>query len=117
MDDLVASVHPIAETKVLREQRVSSRVRTKAIRRPILLPSLFLLLIFSILFYVWTRVQVVQLGYEISSALKEKEAAIIAHNELKLEVATLCSAQRVEKRAREKLGMDFPHKDQLIIIR
>ncbi|MBW2039308.1 MAG: cell division protein FtsL [Deltaproteobacteria bacterium] len=117
MGNSTVSVHPIDETKVLQKQRVSSRVRVKTQGPSIMLSGLFLLLILSIIFYVWTRVQVVQFGYEISSALNEKEAAIIAHNELKLEIATLRSAQQVEREAREKLGMDLPRKDQLIIIR
>ncbi len=118
MGEFAASIYPINETKILQGQRASiRRVRAKTQRRSILLPGFCFLLILSIIFYVWTRVQVVQFGYEISSALEEKEAVIIAHNELKLEIATLCSAQQVERRARKKLGMDFPHRDQIIIIK
>jgi cell division protein FtsL len=83
----------------------------------LLLPGLFILIIVSILCYVWTRIQAVQYGYEISSALRAKEAAVIAHNERTIEIATLRSAQQLEKRAREELGMSPPRKDQLVIIR
>ena len=116
MKDFAVSAHPIDGTKVLQRQRVVRRVKTKSAQHSLLMPALFLLLIISILFYVWTRVQVVQYGYKISAALREKEAAVIAHNERTLELATLCSAQRMEKRAREELGMDTPRKDQLIIL-
>jgi len=81
-----------------------------------LLPGLFLVVVLSILFYVWTRVQVVQLGYEISAGLNQKQAAIIAQNELKLEIATVSSAQRLERDATGKLGMYHPSNDQLVII-
>jgi len=41
------------------------------------------------LFYVWSRIQVIQLGYEISNALKEERALIEANKKLRLEIATL----------------------------
>ncbi|UCC66377.1 MAG: cell division protein FtsL [Deltaproteobacteria bacterium] len=117
MSDLAVSTHPIADTKVLQGQNIAAKVRARTGRHSVLLPCLCLVLVLSIIFYIWTRVEVVKLGYEISSALREKEAAIIAHNELKLEIATLCSAQQVERRAREKMGMNLPRKEQLIIIK
>jgi cell division protein FtsL len=113
----VIPVHMIGGTNVLQRQRVSKRKSIKIANPAFLIPGLLFLLIVSILFYVWTRVKVVQYGYEISSALRAKEAAIIAHNERTIEIATLRSAQRVEKRARDELGMHPPRKDQLVIIR
>ena len=119
MRDFAVSAHTSEGAKVLQRQRVSKRVKVKAktSRPSLLLPGLFVLLIIIIFFYVWTRVQVVQYGYEISSALREKEATITAHNERTLELATLRSAQQVEQRARTTLGMHPPRKDQLVIIR
>ena len=117
MKDFVISAHTIVGTKVLQRQRVSKRVKAQTTRPSLLLAGIFFLLIASIFFYVWTRVQVVQYGYEISAALREKEATITAHNERTLELATLRSAQQVEERARTTLGMNPPRKDQLVIIR
>lgn len=117
MNDFTVSTQTVAGTKALQRQRVSTKAKVRPPRRSLLLPGLVCLLVMSVLFYVWTRVQVVQFGYEISLALREKEEVIIAHHELTLEVATLRSAQQVEKRARERLGMDHPRKDQLVIIR
>jgi cell division protein FtsL len=117
MKDFAVSAHTTAGTKVLQRQRVAKRVQAKTAQPSLLLPGLFFLLIVSIFFYVWTRVQVVQYGYEISSSLREKEAVISAHNERTLELATLRSARQVEQRARTTLGMNPPRKDQLVIIR
>jgi cell division protein FtsL len=111
------SARTIGGSTFLQRQRVPGRVREKAARPSLLLPALLSLLIVSILCYVWTRIKVVQYGYEISSALRAKEAAASAHNERTIELATLRSAQQVEKRAREELGMSPPRKDQLVIIR
>jgi cell division protein FtsL len=119
MKDFATPVHTLSGTKVLQRQRIFKKDKTKRShpRTSPLFLCLFLLLIVSILFYVWTRIKVVQYGYEISSALRAKETAIGAHNERAIEIATLRSAQRVEKRAREELRMSPPRKDQLVIIR
>jgi cell division protein FtsL len=114
------STHPartISGTLFLQRQRVARRMKEKTQHPSLLLPALLFLLIVSILGYVWTRVKVVQYGYEISSAMRAKEAAVTAYNERTIEIATLRSAQQVEKRAREELQMSPPRKDQLVIIR
>jgi cell division protein FtsB len=116
----------IGGSTFLQRQRVARRMKEKIsrprrtshpLRASLLLPGLLCILIVSILCYVWTRVTVVQYGYEISSALRAKEAAVTARNERTIEIATLRSAQQVEKRAREELRMSPPRKDQLVIIR
>jgi cell division protein FtsL len=117
MKDAAVSAQTIGGIKLLQRQRISKRVKVKTARPSLVLPALFFLFIISVFLYVWTRVQVVQYGYEISAALRAKEAAVIAYNERTIELATLRSAGQVEKRAREKLGMSPPHKDQLVIIR
>jgi len=69
------------------------------------------------LFYVWSRIQVIQLGYEISNTLKEERALIEANKKLRLEIATLKSYVRIEKLAVEELRMAKPKPEQVIVIR
>jgi len=79
-----------------------------------------LLLLFFVgasLFYVWSRIQVIQLGYEISNALKEERALVETNKRLRLEIATLKSYTRIEKLAVEELGMAKPKPGQVIVIR
>lgn len=92
----------------------------KGAARSRLLPffTLFmLLLIGGSLFYVWSRIQVIQLGYEISNALKEERTLNGLNKKLRLEIATLKSYARIEKLAAEELGMAKPRPDQVIVIR
>jgi cell division protein FtsL len=119
MNDFATPVHMLNKTKILQRQRIfkNLKIRTLHVRKALLVPGLLFLLVMSLLFYVWTRVKVVQYGYEISAALKAREEAMLARNERTIEIATLRSAQRVEKRAREELKMNAPRKDQLVIIR
>jgi cell division protein FtsL len=95
--------------------------RVKAKEKKLNLFILFtLLMVFFIggsLFYVWSRIQVIQLGYEISNALKEERALIEANKKLRLEIATLKSYARIEKFAVEELRMAKPKPEQVIVIR
>ena len=75
-----------------------SKVRPKGIKLNLLI--LFTLLMFFFiggsLFYVWSRIQVIQLGYEISNTLKEERALIETNKKLRLEIATLKSYARIK---------------------
>jgi cell division protein FtsL len=69
------------------------------------------------LFYVWSRIQVIQLGYEISNAIKEERVLTEANKKLRVEIATLKSYSRIEKLALEELRMAKPKPEQVIVIR
>jgi cell division protein FtsL len=60
---------------------------------------------------------VIQIGYEISNALKEERALNEESKKLRLEIATLKSYARIEKMAVEELRMAKPKPDQVIVIR
>jgi len=76
-----------------------------------------LLLIVGSLFFVWSRIKVIQLGYEVSSALKEGRALVETNKKLRLQIATLKSYARIERLATEELGMSKPKPEQVIVIR
>ncbi len=83
----------------------------------LLLTLLLFFLIGGSLFYVWSRIQVIQLGYEISNALKVERALREENKKLRLEIATLKSYARIEKVAVEELRMVKPKPEQVIVIR
>jgi cell division protein FtsL len=59
------------------------------------------------LFYVWTRMQIVQVGYEISALKSTSRDLKNRKRELELEIASLQSPRELEKKAR-KLGLVSP---------
>ncbi|WNG34681.1 cell division protein FtsL [Archangium violaceum] len=75
-----------------------------------LLPAVFLFALFAAvgILHVTSRVLVVDMGYRLSRAEAEERALIRENDRLKLELATLKSPARLEKLAREKLGMAMP---------
>jgi len=88
--------------------------------------KLGLLLVFSLvmffliggsLFHVWSRIQRIHLGYEISNALKEGRTLTEANKKLRVEIAALKSYGRIERIATVELGMIKPRPDQVIVIR
>jgi cell division protein FtsL len=95
------------------------RTKRIAIKSNLLLVFILLMLflIGGSLFYVWSRIQVIQLGYEISNALKGERALNEESKKLRLEIATLKSYARIEKMAVEELRMAKPKPDQVIVIR
>jgi cell division protein FtsL len=96
-----------------------SKVRPKGIKLNLLILFTLLMLFFigGSLFYVWSRIKVIQLGYEISNALKEERVLTEANKKLRLEIATLKSYTRIEKLAVEELRMAKPKPEQVIVIR
>jgi cell division protein FtsL len=96
-----------------------SKARPKGIKLNflILFTLLMLFVIVGSLFYVWSRIQVIQLGYEMSNALKEERVLTEANKKLRLEIATLKSYARIEKFAAEELKMVKPRPEQVIVIR
>jgi cell division protein FtsL len=107
-----------------REDRIlwtgeDSKARPKGIKLNLLVLFILLMLFFigGSLFYVWSRIQVFQLGYEISNALKEERVLTEANKKLRLEIATLKSYARIEKLAVEELRMAKPKPEQVIVIR
>lgn len=60
------------------------------------------------LFYVWTRMQLVELGYEIAALEKKNEELKKRQRELSVEIASLQSPSELEKQARKRAGLTFP---------
>jgi cell division protein FtsL len=75
-----------------------------------LLPAVLLFALFAAvgILHVTSRVLVVDMGYRLSRAESEGRALAREHDRLKLELATLKAPARLERLAREQLGMAMP---------
>lgn len=63
---------------------------------------------------VWVRLQVVHVGYDLSTARQLERKLGQEQRELTLEIATLTSPRRLEELARARLGMRPPLEDQVV---
>ena len=66
------------------------------------------------LFYVWTRMQLVQIGYEIADMEKKNNALKNRKRELMMEISSLQYPADLEKQARERAGLVFPDMGKVV---
>lgn len=87
-------------------------------QRRVSLPTLLLglMLLGLALVHVWLRLQVIQIGYVLSTTSKVQSQLEQENRELKLELATLTSPDRLEEKARTRLGLREPAKGQVVLL-
>ena len=68
------------------------------------------------LFHVWLRLQVIRLGYVLSTTSKLQGQLEQENRELQLELATLTSPDRLGKLARARLGLREAKKGQVVVL-
>jgi len=69
-----------------------------------------------VLLHVWLRLQVVHMGYVLSTASKLQGRLEQENRELKVELATLTTRDRLDEMARRRLGLAPPQKGQVIVL-
>ena len=72
--------------------------------------------IVELFLYTWCRVNYIDVGYDISKETRKQHELIALQNNLKIELASLKSPERIAKIARDKLGLKVPTKSQTITI-
>lgn len=93
--------------------RRSIELRRRHIRQVV---ALIFIVIVSAVLFVWTRIQVIQLGYEVSRLRKETADLVERKNSLEAEVATLKSPGRLEAAARDLFGMRLPLAGEVVYV-
>lgn len=67
--------------------------------------------------FLWIRIYTMEIGYQISDALKSHEMLLQENRKLRIERASLSAPSRIEKFARNKLGMRLPDNGQVVILK
>lgn len=101
---------------LLKRQKVRSRPK----KRQKTALSLFIVItifICSLIFFVWSRLQITYLGYQISQANSEQQQLLKLNKQMKLEVASLTSLSRIESIAKNQLGLNNPEPCQVVFIK
>jgi len=98
--------------------RTIPKINGFSLQRPRVMPVLlFMALLLAVsLFYVWSRLQVTNLEYGISSMEGRLRNLQQEARGLQVEVASLRSPQRIEQVARQKLGLHLPTPQQVITV-
>lgn len=66
--------------------------------------------------FVWERVDMVRMGYQIERLKREKTLLERQRDELRVKVSALSAADRIAKLATDKLGMSLPQQGQIIMV-
>ena len=74
------------------------------------------LFIAELLVYTWSRVQCIQVRYEISELAANQQRLVMLQENLKIELARLKAPQRIASIAKQQLGLVAPTSKQLIVI-
>jgi cell division protein FtsL len=98
--------------------RTLPKINGFTLRRPNLLPVLgFIALVLGVsLFFVWSRVQVTGLEYEISKLGSSLRGSRQETSKLRLEAASLSNPERIERVARKELNLRLPSAEQVITV-
>ncbi len=76
------------------------------------------LIVIAVLFvYLWSRLTVINIGYEISRANAVRTVLIEKNKRLRLELVRLRSPERIERIASKELGLTYPTNEQIIRIK
>jgi len=67
--------------------------------------------------FVWERVDVVRLGYQIERLKAQKILLARERDQLQVKVSTLAAPERIAKVATEKLGLLPPQQGQVFLVR
>ncbi len=70
-----------------------------------------------LLLFVWERVEIVRVGYQIERLKSKKIALQRERDELRVKVLSLTSPERIARAASEQLAMVPPRQGQVILVR
>ncbi len=99
-----------------KRERVENAGRRQRPRHVMSIAFLALGLVGVALLHVWLRLQVVHMGYVLSTTSKLQNQLEQENRELKVELATLTSPDRLEAMSRRRLGLRPPEKGQVIVL-
>ncbi len=104
-------------TRAVRRQPIASKKAQAGRRYLRQAMSLMAVVMLVALFLVWARIQVIQLGYEVSRMRNELRELSQKRDLLEADVASLKSPERLAKVAAERFGMRLPMGDEVVVLR
>jgi len=72
---------------------------------------------FSLFLYLWTRVSVTTLNYEITSLKQQERVLARTNRELTIELDTITSPASLDRIGRERFSLTYPADSSVVIVR
>jgi cell division protein FtsL len=104
------------DTRAVRKQNAFTKL--DLLHKQVLVKLLFLVIFIMplVLFYTWSRVQIVQMNYEINRNKQDQLRLLDENKRLLTEVAVLKTPERLRAFAQERLGMDVPNPSNIVAL-
>lgn len=99
---------------VLKKQQAFTKMDSVKTRWVFKILFLGAFVVFLSLFYIWSRVQIVSVGYQINALEKKQDKLKNDNKLLQMELSLMTSPTRIENFASSKLKMQLPNQDQII---
>lgn len=99
---------------LLEEQEISDRV-TKRFKKVLRLSLITFILVSILLFYAWSRIQIISMGYDMSRQSRYQEELLLINKRLHTRFSYLRSPSYIEEAARD-LGLSVPAREKIITI-
>jgi cell division protein FtsL len=98
--------------------RTAFRINGLSLQRPSLAPLLVAIVLMAVLslVFVWSRLQAINLEYDIARLETQIRAESEEIKRLKVEAVHLASHERIDKLARRELGLRIPDAGQIVRI-
>ena len=74
------------------------------------------LIVGVLLLQVWNRVQVFELGYQMTALTRERQQLLEQRERLRIEMVVSSTTERLDKVAREDLGLQPIHAHQIVLV-
>lgn len=113
---MMSMANTLSMTGAVRRQPVARK--SVALRRRYIRHGVWLLAlgVAMALLFVWVRIEVIQLGYEVSRLRKETRDLTEQRNQLEAKVASLKSPDRLMRIASQRFGMRLPQGDEIVFV-
>ena len=100
----------------IKNHRIKKQRLNMKSKQALLIILMLFLFMGSSIGYVWSNFERTQIGYNLSQLKKEEMRLRETNRKLRLELAILKSPQNLESLAIEKLGMQQPSPEQIIVL-
>ena len=70
----------------------------------------------ELLFYAWSRMQCVHVGYTISQETRKQQELKTLQNSLEIELARLKAPETISRIARDRLELAMPEAHQIVVM-
>lgn len=112
----IISSYRFAAPAVRRQSAVTKidLLKTKFVLK---LAWLAIFIVLPSLFYVWSRVQIVQMGYEINHHKRIQDQLVEESKRYRMELAARQTPESLGLLVHEKFGMDLPDKKNIVTLK